>query len=104
VKALPDNTVRRFLLANTKSAEKRNRQRINRRARNLFHITTTKTLVKKARTAIQDPKGQDVPAILVAALKQLDKAAQKGVIHDQTAARKKSRLMQAFNSKMGQSA
>ena len=86
-------------LANVASAEKRNRQRIKRRARNLQHLVTMRTHVKRARAAldkVQDSPDTVEPNVL-AAIKQLAKAAQKGVIHKKTAARKISRLTKAVN-------
>ena len=88
-------------MANTKSAEKQNRQRIKRRARNLFHLTTTRTLVKKAVNAIVDSTEQksaqtkaDGPVAV--AMRQLNKAAQRGVLKKKTASRKISRLAKAL--------
>jgi small subunit ribosomal protein S20 len=81
-------------VANVPSAEKRNRQRLRRRQRNLSHLTRVRTEVKKVRAGIEgsDPK---TPAQLADAIKLLDKAAQKGVIKKQTASRKISRLTKA---------
>lgn len=88
-------------MANVPSAEKRNRQRLKRRLRNLTHLTTTRTLVKRARVAIEGKVIKNVepvpPAPAVAeASRQLDRAAQKGVIHKRTASRKVSRLAKAL--------
>ncbi len=71
----------------TKSAEKRLRQNVNRRLRNSAVKSRIKTAVKKAVTA----KGQE--AALKEAFSAIDRAAAKGVIHKNTAARKKSRLV-----------
>jgi small subunit ribosomal protein S20 len=86
-------------LANVPSAEKRNRQRIKRRARNLQHIVTMRTRVKRARNVIADTKSssEDIQESVLAALRQLARAASKGVIHKRTAARKISRLTLALN-------
>ena len=82
-------------MANIKSAEKRNRQRLQRRERNQFHLTTMRTYVKRVRTAL-DAKGTGAKAnladVLKKAIRQIDKAAQKGVIARKAAARKISRL------------
>jgi len=78
-------------VANVASAEKRNRQRIKRRARNLFHLTTMRTYVKRVRAAI-DAKDGKVGEVLKAAVQIIDKAAQKGVIDKKSASRKISRL------------
>lgn len=82
-------------MANIQSAEKRNRQRIKRRARNLHHLTTMRTFVKRAQAAIaaKDPKAQEA---LKAATQVIAKTAQKGVIKREAASRKISRLMLAL--------
>jgi small subunit ribosomal protein S20 len=86
-------------LANVPSAEKRNRQRIKRQARNRHHMTTTRTLVKRATAALTGGDLQAARTSVQEAARQLDKAAQKGVIHKTTAARKISRLSRALNQK-----
>lgn len=83
-------------MANIKSAEKRNRQGPRRAARNRVLRGSTRTAVKKARTAIESNDTTSVEAVQVA-IQTLDRAATKGVIHKNNAARRKSRLMQALN-------
>ena len=78
-------------MANVPSAEKRNRQRLRRRQRNLRHLTKVRTFVKKVRAAVT-AKDAKAPAVLKEAIRAIDKAAQKGVLKPQTAARKVSRL------------
>lgn len=84
-------------MANTASADKKNRQRIKRRARNLYHLTTMRTYVKRVRNAVADSDAAAAKDALGEALSQLDRAAQKGAITKQTAARAKSRLTLAVN-------
>ncbi|HZS38301.1 MAG TPA: 30S ribosomal protein S20 [Polyangia bacterium] len=79
-------------MANVASAEKRNRQRIKRRARNLFHLTTMRSYVKRVRAAIDAKDAAKATQALGAAVQIIDKAAQKGVIDRKTASRKISRL------------
>ena len=79
-------------MANIASAEKKNRQRIKRRARNVYHLTTLRTYVKRVRAAIEAKDGGKASEALKAAVKLIDKAAQKGVIDKKTASRKISRL------------
>jgi small subunit ribosomal protein S20 len=79
-------------VANVASAEKRNRQRIKRRTRNLFHLTTMRSYVKRVRTAIEAKDAAKATEALSAAVQIIDKAAQKGVIDRKTASRKISRL------------
>jgi small subunit ribosomal protein S20 len=79
-------------VANVASAEKRNRQRIKRRARNLHHLTTLRTYVKRVRAALEAKDATKASAALKEATRVIDKAAQRGVIARETAARKISRL------------
>jgi small subunit ribosomal protein S20 len=81
-------------LANTKSAEKRHRQSLKRRARNVTVRGEVKTAVKGAREALATKGGNPTDA-LKAASKALNKAASKGVLHKRTASRRISRLAKA---------
>jgi small subunit ribosomal protein S20 len=83
------------LVANVASAEKKNRQRLKRRARNLSHLSTMRTHVKRVRAALECKDGQKAADALKIASRVIDKAAQKGVIPRKTASRKISRLTQA---------
>jgi small subunit ribosomal protein S20 len=85
-------------VANVPSAEKRNRQRIKRRARNQFHLSTMRTYVKRVRTAIESKDGK-LAEMLKAAVAIIDKAASKGVIDKKAASRKISRLTKAATAK-----
>ena len=79
-------------MANIKSQIKRNKQNEARRLRNKAVRSELKTRQKRAVTAAE--QGADDTAELTRlALKRLDKAASKGVIHKNQAARRKSRLM-----------
>jgi small subunit ribosomal protein S20 len=80
-------------LANTKSAQKRIRQNEKQRARNRIYRGRARTFVKRARLAIEDGDLDAARAATMQAVSALDKAAQKGVLHDNNAARRKSRLM-----------
>lgn len=59
--------------------------------------STTRTAVKKARLALGGAKGADAQQSVQDAIRALDKAAAKGIIHKNAAARRKSRLMAALN-------
>jgi small subunit ribosomal protein S20 len=59
--------------------------------------TTTRTHIKKVRALMAAGKVTEAEQAMQTALKSLDKAASKGVIHKNNAARRKSRLMQALN-------
>jgi small subunit ribosomal protein S20 len=72
-----------------------------RRLRNRFFRTTTRTLVGKARSAIAGGEREAAAGAVTQAIKQLDKAAGKGVLHRNNAARRKSRLMAAFAKAFG---
>lgn len=85
-------------MANHQSALKRIRSNERKRVRNRMVRSRMRTFVKSARTAI---KGGDVEAArqaTQAAIKELDKAVSKGVIHPNNAARNKSRLMKQLNA------
>jgi small subunit ribosomal protein S20 len=75
-------------LANTKSAMKRIRQSERRRLRNRALRTKIRGVIKTARSA----EGAAKPAAVLEAIRALDKAVSKGVVHRNTAARKKSAL------------
>jgi small subunit ribosomal protein S20 len=81
-------------LANTRSAEKRNRQAQKRRARNMGVRTRVKGALKKVRDAIAKGDGSAKQA-LVEAASTLNRAASKGVVHRNAAARRISRLAKA---------
>lgn len=59
--------------------------------------SSTRTAVKKARLALAGAKGMDTQESVLEAIQALDKAAAKGIIHKNAAARRKSRLMAAYN-------
>lgn len=88
-------------MPNTPSAIKRMRQEERRRAHNRSVKSEVKTQVTKARVAITS-SGTDAEAAeaaVRAAVSELDRAAKKGVIHKNNAARRKSRLMKQLNAK-----
>jgi len=60
--------------------------------------TSTRTHIKRARTLLATGKVVEAEQAMQTALKSLDKAAEKGVIHKNNAARRKSRLMRALNN------
>jgi small subunit ribosomal protein S20 len=84
-------------LANIKSAQKRWRQNIKRRARNRMLRSATRSYVRDARSAIEDGEVQESAEAVRQAISALDKAVSKGIIHRNNAARRKSRLMQRVN-------
>jgi small subunit ribosomal protein S20 len=79
-------------LANIKSAIKRNRQNEKRRLQNRVVRGSTRTQVKKAKDAIEEGNKEAAIQEVKDAVIKLDRAASKGVIHKNNAARRKSRL------------
>ena len=88
-------------MANSRSAKKRVRVNERRRLRNQAYRSATRTLVRKAERAIEVGISEETATTLGDAISKLDKAANKGIIHRNAAARKKSRLMARFNKAAG---
>ena len=87
-------------MANIKSQIKRNRQNESRRLRNRNIRGAARTAVNQARAAFEANEPETKAAILKA-ISSLDKAAEKGIVHKNNAARRKGRLMKrlaAFNA------
>ena len=81
-------------MANIKSQIKRNRTNEARRLRNKAARSEIKTRVKAAVTAtVASDASEDAAEALRIAVKRIDKAAAKGIIHKNQAANRKSRLM-----------
>jgi small subunit ribosomal protein S20 len=68
------------------------RQSLKNRARNRKNLSQLKTHVKRLRAAVAQGDAQAASKLLPQTVGQIDKAARKGVIHDNAAARYKSRL------------
>lgn len=85
-------------MANHKSALKRARQNEDRRMRNKSTKTRVKSVIKDIRAAVAHPSGKDMTADLNNAKSIIDKAAKKGCLHPNTAARKISRMSKLLNS------
>lgn len=80
-------------MANIKSQIKRNRQNEKRRLRNRVYRGSARVAIKGARAALGAENVEEARTATMAAVSQLDKAAQKGVIHKKNASRRKGRLM-----------
>ena len=80
-------------MANIKSAIKRNKQNEKRRQRNRIFRGRARTYVKNARDVIISENLEEARAATLQAISALDKAAEKGILHKNNAARRKSRLM-----------
>jgi small subunit ribosomal protein S20 len=92
------------VLANTKSAIKRMRSSERKRRANQVHRSRARTYIKKTRQLIAAGQFEEAEAMACQAASALDRAAQKGVIHKNNAARRKSRLMQQLNQARAQQA
>ncbi|GAB4412956.1 MAG: 30S ribosomal protein S20 [Anaerolineales bacterium] len=85
-------------MANTKSAIKRIRISRKRAARNRVYRSSARTFVKKAKAAIlEGATPEEQMEALRRAIRALDVAAERGVLHKNNAARRKSRLMKLYN-------
>ena len=84
-------------MANIKSQIKRNRQSEKRRVHNRVFRGRARTLISKAQAAIESGSKDTAADAIKMAISSLDKAAEKGVIHKNNAARRKSRLMKRLN-------
>ena len=89
-------------MANIKSQIKRNRQNEKRRLRNRVYRGFTRTSIKNARAAIEKGEFETAQEATNTAIIALDRAAAKGVIHKNNAARRKSRLMKQLRSLEGE--
>lgn len=85
-------------MPNIKSAKKRVKVIEVKTMQNKMLKSALKTNIKKADAAIQSSAG-DSAEVLKMAIINIDKAVTKGILHKNTAARKKSRLTVKFNAK-----
>jgi small subunit ribosomal protein S20 len=85
-------------MPNIKSAIKRVKTSEARNAQNTMEKSAMRTAVKKVEAAVTVKDAAAAKKALVIASSKLDKAAAKGLIHKNAAARKKSRLMKKANS------
>ena len=91
-------------MANIKSAMKRVRQNEKRRVHNRTSVAGTRTRIRRVKALIQSGELDQAQTALYEAAKSLDKAAEKGVIHKNNAARRKSRLFKMLNTAKTKSA
>ena len=84
-------------MAKHASALKQQRQGVKRRARNRKNVSQLKTQVKKLRGLVQSGDAAAAKAALDETVSAIDKAARKGVIHDNAASRYKSRIAKRLN-------
>jgi small subunit ribosomal protein S20 len=84
-------------LANTKSAIKQIRSSARKQERNRVFRSRARTLINKTRRLIAEGRIEEAREEAQLAIVALDKAAQKGIIHKNKAARSKSRLMKRLS-------
>ncbi|HDM70731.1 MAG: 30S ribosomal protein S20 [Thermotoga sp.] len=84
-------------MPNIKSAKKRVKTSERRRERNKYYKGRFKNLIKKMRKFIEMKDVEKVKELLPETISAIDKAAQKGAIHPNQAARRKSRIMKRVN-------
>ncbi len=84
-------------MPNSKSAAKRLRQSLKRRARNLQVKERLLFLVRKIKSSIKSEEKDKAMEYMLQYQKLVDKAAKKNIYHPNKAGRKKSRLMKAIN-------
>ena len=84
-------------MPNVKSAEKRMRQNVGRKMRNRQRRSQMRTEIKKFRQLVGEEKVEEAREALKTVYAMIDRTAQKGVIHSNTAARYKSRLTKHLN-------
>jgi small subunit ribosomal protein S20 len=84
-------------MANTESAKQRARNSARKAQYNRLHRSRARTAIKKTRLALMAKDLEQAKAELRRAISYLDRAAGKGVIHKNNAARRKSRLMKLYN-------
>jgi small subunit ribosomal protein S20 len=84
-------------MANHKSALKRNRQNLKKRANNRSHTSHLRSQLRKIDEAFTAKNTEEVKALLSPTISLIDKSIQKGVLHKNAAARHKSRLMSKAN-------
>jgi small subunit ribosomal protein S20 len=85
-------------VAHHASALKQQRQGLKHRDRNRRNVSRLKTKIKSLRSAIAKGDAAATKVVLAETISEIDKAAKKGVIHDNAAARYKSRLSRRVNA------
>ncbi len=85
-------------MPNHKSAEKRDRQAERRNEVNRRNRSRLRTELKKLRAAISGNKPAEATKLLPLVISVIDRSVKKGVLHDNAAARHKSRLTIKVNS------
>lgn len=85
-------------MPNIKSSERSVKTDAERRARNFAVRSTIKTVSRKVLESVTAGNSDEAKALMVKASRTIDKATAKGVVHKNSAARKKSRLALKVNA------
>jgi len=85
-------------VAHSASAKKRHRQSLSRQERNRSRVTAARSAVRKARELMAAGAAEEAQGAVREAVSILDRAARKGVLHANNAARRKHRLMRQVNA------
>ena len=80
-------------MANSRSARKRIRANERKHVRNRAVRSAVRTRITRARRALLGTEAGNTPELVLAAVRELDRAAEKGILHRNNADRRKSRLM-----------
>ena len=85
-------------MARSLSSQKRQRQNANRADINTSRHTTIRTRIRKVRDALTAKDADAAEKALREAIKILDRSADRGTLHANTAARRKSKLTKSLNA------
>ncbi len=91
-------------MAHSLSSKKRIRQNVKQRARNRTRTSTLKTKVRKVADAFLHGSLPETEAAVKTAVQLLDRGANRGTLHRNAAARRKSRLAKRLNAAKKQAA
>lgn len=91
-------------MPNIKQARKQARNSQKRQMRNRAVRSRTKTFITRAEKLVFAGEVESAQAAVAESIKALDRAAEKGIIHSNNAARRKSRLMKKLNQAQASSA
>ena len=91
-------------MPNIKQARKQARNSQKRQMRNRAVRSRTKTFITRAEKLVFAGEVESAQAAVAESIKALDRAAEKGIIHPNNAARRKSRLMKKLNQAQASSA
>lgn len=84
-------------MAKIKSAIKRHKQSLKRRARNRHVRSSVKSAIKEVRSVLEKKDGEEAGKVLSKAVAVLSRAGSKGVLHRKNVARKVARLSRAVH-------